>query len=84
MVTASSLYGYGPVSVPMVEQIPDSATDEKGKFGRRCGPEAKQRHDEGRIRAVEVRAADYLGPGVGRTVTSLAMFPQPGRASPPG
>ncbi len=66
LVTASSLYGYGPVSAPMVEGQPDLATDTKGRIRAGMWAEAKARHDAGRLHAVEVRASDYLGPGVGQ------------------
>jgi nucleoside-diphosphate-sugar epimerase len=65
LVTASSLYAYGPVDVPMVEGMPDAATDHKGRLRASMWATAKARHDEGRIHAVEVRASDYLGARVG-------------------
>ncbi|MET0695441.1 MAG: NAD-dependent epimerase/dehydratase family protein [Propionibacteriaceae bacterium] len=65
LVTASSLYGYGPVTVPMVEGMPDLATDHKGRLRADMWAEAKARHEAGRIHAVEVRASDYLGPQIG-------------------
>jgi nucleoside-diphosphate-sugar epimerase len=65
LVTASSLYGYGPVSGAMVEGMPDRATDHKGRLRAGMWAEAHARHQQQRIRAVEVRASDYLGPGVG-------------------
>lgn len=66
LVTASCLYPYGPTTAPMVEGQPDAATDHKGRLRASMWAEAKARHDDGRIRAVEVRAADYVGAGVGR------------------
>lgn len=65
LVTASSLYGYGPVDGPMVEGMPDRATDHKGRLRAQMWADAKARHEAGRIRAVEVRASDYVGAGVG-------------------
>lgn len=65
LVTASSLYGYGPVDGPMLEGMPDAATDKKGKIRAGIWAEAKARHDAGRLRAVEVRASDYVGARVG-------------------
>lgn len=65
LATASALYGYGPVDAPMVEGQPDRATDTKGRIRAGMWAEAKARHEAGRIRAVEVRASDYLGEGVG-------------------
>jgi len=64
LVTAAALYPYGPVDGPMVEGTPDLATDHKGRLRAGMWAEAKARHDAGRIRAVEVRASDYLGAGV--------------------
>ncbi len=65
LVTASSLYGYGPVSVPMTEGLPDLATDALGRIRAGMWAEAKARHEAGRLHAVEVRGSDYLGAGVG-------------------
>jgi len=60
-----NLYPYGPVDGPMREGMPDAATDHKGRLRARMWAEAKTAHDAGRVRAVEVRASDYMGPGVG-------------------
>ncbi|GAA1770146.1 NAD-dependent epimerase/dehydratase family protein [Nocardioides hankookensis] len=64
LVTASCLYGYGPVDGPMVESLPDAATTKKARIRAGMWAEAKARHEAGRIRAVEVRGSDYMGPGV--------------------
>jgi nucleoside-diphosphate-sugar epimerase len=66
LVTAASLYPYGPVHGPMTEGMPDLATDHKGRLRARMWAGAKAAHDAGRIRAVEVRASDYVGAGVGQ------------------
>ncbi|MET0930018.1 MAG: NAD-dependent epimerase/dehydratase family protein [Aeromicrobium sp.] len=60
-----NLYPYGPVDVPMSEDLPDAATDHKGILRARMWADAKALHDAGRIRAVEVRGSDYVGTGVG-------------------
>src|SRR6478752_4088575 len=65
LVTSSCLYPYGPTGAPMVEGQPDAATDHKGRLRASMWAEAKARQDAGRIRAVEVRGADYVGAGVG-------------------
>jgi nucleoside-diphosphate-sugar epimerase len=65
LVSASSLYAYGPVDAVMTEQLPDKATEKNGRIRAAMWAEAKQLHDQGRIRAVEVRASDYAGAGVG-------------------
>ena len=66
LVTAASLYPYGPVDGPMTEGQPDVATDHKGRLRARMWADAKAAHDAGRVHAVEVRASDYLGTGVGQ------------------
>ena len=65
LVTASCLYPYGPTNAPMVEGQADAATDHKGRLRAAMWAEAKARHEAGRIHAVEVRGADYVGAGVG-------------------
>lgn len=64
-MTAAARYPYGPVGVPVTEGMPDLATDAKGVLRAKMWAKAKQLHDAGRIRAVEVRASDYVGAGVG-------------------
>ena len=60
-----NLYPYGPVDKPMSEDMPDAATDHKGRLRASMWADAKALHDAGRIRAVEVRGSDYVGTGVG-------------------
>ena len=66
LVTAASLYPYGPVDGAMTEDLPDVATDHKGRLRATMWADAKAAHDAGRLHAVEVRASDYLGTGVGQ------------------
>ena len=60
LVTCSNLYGYGPVDVPMTEDLPLAATGTKAKVRIAMWQEAKARNDAGRIRATEVRGSDYI------------------------
>jgi nucleoside-diphosphate-sugar epimerase len=60
-----NLYPYGPLDEPMTESHPDAATDKKGRLRAGMWADALSAHRDGRVRAVEVRAADYVGPGVG-------------------
>lgn len=64
LVTASNLYGYGPVDEPMVEGLPDVATGTKGALRAAMWAAARAAHEAGRLRAVEVRGSDYMGAGV--------------------
>ncbi len=74
LVTISNLYGYGPAPDsrgtaaydavhPMTEATPPAATGKKGTVRARMWLEALAAHEAGRVRAVEVRASDYVGPG---------------------
>jgi nucleoside-diphosphate-sugar epimerase len=67
LVTASNLYGYGPLpdpSVPLKEGQPDLAEGVKGRLRAGMWAAARQGHEAGRLRAVEVRGSDYMGPEV--------------------
>jgi len=65
LAITGNLYPYGPVEGPMVESLPDAATDAKGRLRARMWADARDAHVAGRLRAVEVRGSDYVGPGVG-------------------
>jgi nucleoside-diphosphate-sugar epimerase len=74
LVTISNLYGYGPAigslgvagydtEHPMTEATPLAATGKKGMVRAQMWRDALAAHEAGRIRAVEIRASDYVGPG---------------------
>jgi nucleoside-diphosphate-sugar epimerase len=65
LAITGNLYPYGPLDEPMVEGMPDAATDHKGILRAKMWADAKAAHDAGRLRAVEVRGSDYVGRGVG-------------------
>lgn len=65
LAVTGNLYPYGPVDAPMVESMPDAATDHKGRLRATMWADARSLHEAGRIRAVEVRGSDYVGTGVG-------------------
>lgn len=65
LVTLGNLYGYGPVAVPMTEDMPLAATGVKGRIRAGMWHAAKAAHDAGRIRATEARASDFYGPAAG-------------------
>ncbi len=64
LVTASNLYGYGPVSGPITEDLPLAARGPKGQTRAEMWRDALAAHEAGRVRATEVRASDYVGPRV--------------------
>src|SRR5450759_183852 len=61
--TVSNLYGYGPVSGPMTEDLPLIATGPKGRARARMWRDALAAHNAGSVRATEVRGSDYVAPG---------------------
>ncbi|MFB4277798.1 NAD-dependent epimerase/dehydratase family protein [Nonomuraea sp. MTCD27] len=62
-VMLGNLYPYGPVSVPMTEDLPLASTSPKAQVRARMWADALAAHRAGRIRATEVRGSDYFGPG---------------------
>ncbi|MGR4881191.1 NAD-dependent epimerase/dehydratase family protein [Streptomyces sp. LARHCF249] len=64
LVMLGNLYGYGPVAGPLTEGLPLAATGPKGRVRAAAWEQARTLHEQGRIRAVEVRASDFFGPGV--------------------
>jgi len=63
LATVSNLYGYGPVSGPMTEDLPLIATGPKGRARARMWRDALAAHNAGSVRATEVRGSDYVAPG---------------------
>ncbi|MFI9204084.1 NAD-dependent epimerase/dehydratase family protein [Streptomyces sp. NPDC053048] len=64
LVMLGNLYGYGPADGPLTEDLPLAATGPKGRARAAVWEQARNLHEQGRIRAVEVRASDFFGPGV--------------------
>jgi nucleoside-diphosphate-sugar epimerase len=64
LVTVSNLYGYGPVTGPMTEDLPLAAKGPKGGVRAQMWRDALAAHDAGRARVTEVRGSDYAGPRV--------------------
>lgn len=63
LATVSNLYGYGPVGVPMTEDLPLAATGAKAQVRVRMWQQALAAHRAGRLRMTEVRGSDYLCAG---------------------
>ncbi len=77
-----NLYPYGPVTGPMHAGLPDAATDHKGVLRARLWADALAAHRAGRVRAVEVRGSDYLGPGIGPNGHVTRVLPAALRGEP--
>ena len=67
LATLSNLYGYALPTRPMLATDALDTTTVKGRIRADMWADAKAAHDQSRIRAVEVRASDFIGPGLGQT-----------------
>lgn len=67
LVTLSNLYGYGPVAHALSERDELAATSTRGRVRAAMWREASAAHEAGSVRATEVRASDYFGPGITST-----------------
>ncbi|MFZ4893906.1 NAD-dependent epimerase/dehydratase family protein [Plantibacter sp. Mn2098] len=77
LVTMGNLYPNGRATMPMTEHSPERPADRKGAVRSDGWRLAKAANDRGAVRAVEVRASDYFGPGAGPTSHLGAAFFQP-------
>lgn len=79
LVTVGNLYGYGPTAEqPLTEATPLAATGPKGQVRAQMWRDALGLHTAGRLRATELRASDYFGPGARAQVSyanSYVMAP---------
>ena len=57
-------YMYGPVSVPMTEDLPLTDYGNKPATRARITRMWQEAHEAGRVEAASVRASDFYGPGV--------------------
>lgn len=76
LATVSNLYAYGRPAGPMRESDPDRPVEAKGEVRARMWAEALAAHEAGRLRALEVRASDYVGPGVGAAGHLTRVLPR--------
>ena len=67
LVMMGNLYAYGRAEMPMTEHSPLAPVEAKGEVRRLVWERALAAHQRGELQVVEVRAADYFGPGVGLT-----------------
>ncbi len=67
LITMSNLYGYAATTEPMRSTDSLAAPTRKGAIRERMWNDAIAAHDAGRVRATELRASDYFGPGLGES-----------------
>lgn len=64
LVIVGCLHALGVVDAPMREDSPLNPNGHKGRLRERMWVDALAAHEAGRVRATELRASDYIGPGV--------------------
>lgn len=69
-----NVYGYAPTQGPVFESDPLAPTTVKGRVRARIWEEALDAHEAGRVRATEVRAANFLGHGA-YSIYNLTVTP---------
>ncbi|HET7723217.1 MAG TPA: NAD-dependent epimerase/dehydratase family protein [Propionibacteriaceae bacterium] len=74
LVTIGNLYPYGHPTSPITEATPETPNGHKGRVRQAMWRDAQARHQAGRIRAAELRAADYFGPGVTKGMSYLNQY----------
>lgn len=86
LVTVSNLYAYGVVDAPMRETDPLTPNGMKGAVRAQMWQDALAAHQAGTVRATELRASDYFGPGATTSTSFLtgsllarALKNKPGR-----
>lgn len=62
LVTLSNLYAYGRPTGPMTPESPFNATYAKAQVRATMWTDALRAHNDGLLRATEVRASDFIGP----------------------
>ncbi|GAA3598630.1 NAD-dependent epimerase/dehydratase family protein [Klugiella xanthotipulae] len=67
LVVMGNLYGYGRAEQPMTEHTPFQPAEGKGEIRAEGWRRIRAAQDRGEVRAVEVRASDYVGPYAGAT-----------------
>ncbi|MFI6294398.1 NAD-dependent epimerase/dehydratase family protein [Nonomuraea sp. NPDC050790] len=75
-----NLYPYGPVTRPMTEDLPLASRSPKAMVRAKIWQDALALHEAGRIRATEVRASDFFGPGATDQSYLGARFVEPLKA----
>ncbi len=62
LVSAESVYAYGPVAGPMTEDLPYVAATRKGRLRAEMSNMLLEAHAAGKLRAAIARAPDFYGP----------------------
>lgn len=74
LVLADNLYSYGPVDVPMTEEMPAEATTKKGRIRALMTDRLLAAHRSGTMQVIIGRSSDYYGPGGTNSAVGDVLF----------
>ena len=74
LVVAENLYGYGPPTGPLTQDLPLTAATRKGAVRARMWRDLEAAHRGGRVRVVAARASDFFGPRVQDSAVGARFF----------
>lgn len=74
LILADNLYSYGPVDVPMTEEMPAAATTKKGRIRAFMADRLLAAHRSGTMQVVIGRSSDYYGPGGTNSAVGDTLF----------
>lgn len=66
LVFFDNVYMYGPVDGPMTEETPHNPTSRKGEVRKRIADQLTAAWQDGLVRGIIARSADFYGPGAER------------------
>jgi nucleoside-diphosphate-sugar epimerase len=75
LVVVENLYGYGPVNVPLTEDLPLVATGRKGKTRAEMWRQLESESRAGRLKVTAGRSSDFFGPHVLGSQVGDRFFP---------
>lgn len=74
LVYGDNLYAYGPVSGPIIEDLPYLATGPNGRVRAQIATELMAAHRNGKVKATIGRASDFYGPYVLQSLVGERAF----------
>jgi nucleoside-diphosphate-sugar epimerase len=74
LVYGDNLYMYGPVSVPLTEDLPYRATSPNGRTRAHLATTLLEAHTMGKVRATIGRGSDFFGPYVRQSTVGDRVF----------
>jgi nucleoside-diphosphate-sugar epimerase len=75
LIYANNLYAYGPVKVPLTEDLPRRAPGPKGQLRAQLAETLLAAQRSGKLRAAIGRASDFYGPNANAIGGDLVMRP---------